>query len=185
MAIEARRPFTADEYFAMFHAGILTEDDRVELLDGEIVLKPVANPRHGGSVSRLTQIFVLRLAGQAVISPQNTIRLSKMSAPEPDIAVLAWREDFYTTKHAVPDDVLLAIEVADTTVRDDRRVKVPLYARARLREVWLVEINGRFVEVWRDPWRGRYRTVRRAGPGETVAALAFPDFEIAVDDILP
>lgn len=179
-----RRLFTVDEYYRMAAAGILTEDDRVELLEGEIVeMTPIA-PRHAGAVKRLNSLFAARLGTRAIVSVQDPVRLSAESEPQPDLALLRPRRDFYRSSHPGPGDVLLIIEVADASVEGDHRVKVPLYAKAGIPEVWLFDVNADRIEVYRTPTPDGYRDVRILRHGESLAPEAFADLALTVDDLL-
>ena len=185
MAEPLKRLFTRDEYYAMAEAGILKPEDRVELVEGEIYqMPPIGNP-HAGCVNRLVEGFApLVTARRAVLSPQNPLHLTDFSAPQPDITLLRRREDFYGAGHPTPGDVLLLVEVADSSVGFDRHTKIPLYARCGIPEVWLVDLVKKVLEVHRDPAPDGYRDVRRLRRGERIAPLAFPDFEIAVAPLL-
>ena len=182
----ARRLFTVDEYYQMATAGILHEDDRVELIAGEIIQMAAIGSRHAGCVNRLTQFFVLHVAGQAIVTIQNPIHLNNRSEPQPDMSLLAPRPDFYTAGHPSPHDVLLVVEVADTSVGFDRDTKIPLYGRAGIREAWLVDLTQDHIEVHRQPARTRrgYRDVQRYTRGMRLSLLAFPDLSVMVEDIL-
>lgn len=185
MAIELkRRRFTVDDYYRMAEVGILTEDDRVELLDGEIVQMSPIGSDHAGHVKRLNALFTSRLGARVVVSVQDPVRLSSHSEPQPDLTLLRPRADFYTRAHPQPDDVLLLIEVADTSVETDRRVKMPLYARAGLREVWLVDLTADRVEVYRKPAADGYRASRTLARGEGLSPQAFSELALGVDDLL-
>ena len=179
-----RYSFTVDEFYKMAEAGIFTEDDRVELLDGEIVEMPPIGSNHASCVDRLTQLLVSRLGGRAIVRVQNPVRLTETSEPQPDLALLAPRADFYAEAHPQAPDVFLLIEVAETSADFDRQVKAPLYARAGVREVWLVDLPQRRVEVFREPYPDGYRQVRQAGPGQALSPLAFADVELRVDEIV-
>ena len=179
-----RRLFTVDEYYRMAAAGILTEDDRVELLEGEIVEMTPIGSRHGGTVKHLIAIFTSRLGSRVIVGAQDPVQLSRDSEPQPDLALLKPRPDFYRTSHPGPGDVLLIIEVADASVEGDRRVKVPLYAKAGIPEVWLFDVNAERIEVYRTPTSDGYRDVRVLRRGESLAPGAFPDLALAVDDLL-
>jgi Uma2 family endonuclease len=179
-----RRRFTVSEYYRMAEAGILTEDDRVELIDGEIVETAPISPGHAGTVNRTSNQFVHTFSDQAVTAVQNPVRLSGHSEPQPDVALLRHRTDFYRSAHPTPADVLLLVEVAETTVASDRQVKIPLYARSGIPEVWLVDLDQVAITAYREPSASGYRaefTVRR---GEQIAPLAFPDRPVAATDIL-
>jgi len=176
-----RRRFTVDEYLHMAEAGILTKRDRVELLEGEIVeMTPCGSP-HGAAVSVLIRLFVIGLGERAVVWPQLTIRLSPRSAPEPDLTIARRRS--YRSAHPTAEDVLLLIEVADTSLRRDRQLKLPLYAEAGVREYWIVDVSREEVEVHTDPFGSGYASLQRYRRGESLSPSAFPDLRIAVDEI--
>jgi Uma2 family endonuclease len=185
MAVQVlRRRFSVEEYYLMAKAGILNEDDRVELIDGEIVeMAPIGSP-HAGYVDRLNRLFTLRLGERGIVRVQNPVRLSEHSEPLPDLALLRPRDDFYATAHPGPADVLLLIEVADTSVDYDREVKARLYARAGITEYWLVDLPEQRIEVYRDPAAGEYRQVRLVRRGERLVPEAFPSLELSSSDIL-
>src|SRR5688500_8106013 len=179
-----RRRFTVDDYYRMAAAGVLGEDDRVELIDGEIIEMSPIGSRHSGYLNRLNRCFVRGVGERAVVAVQNPVRLSDLSEPQPDIAVLAPRADSYTTAHPRPPDVLLLIEVADTSLLYDRRLKAPLYAVSGIPELWIVDVDARRVIVFRDPASNGYATETTAGVDDTLHPLAFPDLAVAVVDIL-
>ncbi|HEX7185073.1 MAG TPA: Uma2 family endonuclease [Thermoanaerobaculia bacterium] len=185
MAEPLRRLFTRDEYYAMAEAGILKPADRVELIEGEIFRMTPIGKGHAGCVNHVNRLFTAPLADRAVVAVQNPVYLNNFSEPEPDIAVLRFRSDFYRGDHPTPDDVLLLIEVADSSLEHDRRRKIPLYARSGIPETWLVNLNDNVLEVYRAPSRDGYREVRRLRRGDRIAPLAFPDLVIPVDAILP
>jgi Uma2 family endonuclease len=178
-----KRLFTVHEYHKMGEAGILTEDDRVELIEGEIVVMPPIGEGHLGNVNRFTDKFYV-FRGRAVIHIQNPVRLGLKSEPEPDVALLRFREDFYAGKFPEPDDVLLLVEVAESSLTYDHKTKVPLYAKAGIQEYWIVDLIHREIVVHRDPSRSRYRSVQQIKPGDTIAPLAFPDVSLAVSELL-
>ncbi len=180
-----RRRFSVGEYYAMAEAGILGPDERVELLDGEIVVMAPIGNRHAFCVDWLTRFWILALAELAIVRIQNPVRLNDSSEPEPDITLLAWRDDFYASAHPGPQDVLLLIEVADSTADSDRNEKLPLYARAGIPEVWIVNLRDRRVEVYTEPDGVGYNSVRYYGPGDSVAPLHFPDIALEVERIIP
>ena len=186
MAVDLkRRRFNVDEYEQMGRAGILGEDDRVELLDGEIVEMTPIGLRHADCVNRLARSLVLTFDDVAVILVQNPIRLSDRSEPQPDLALVHRRAGLYASSHPRPSDILLIVEVADTSIESDRRVKVPLYARGGIPEVWLVDLNQDTVTAYRDPRRGGYRTAHVVRRGDELAPSAFPDRALPVADLLP
>jgi Uma2 family endonuclease len=179
-----RHKFTADEYQAMGRAGILDEDSRVELIEGEIVDMPPICSSQGGSVDRGARAFVLRFDDVAQVRVQGSIRLDRFNEPEPDLALLRRRDDFYASELPGPDDVLLIVEVADSSLARDRGVKLRLYARTGVPEVWLVDLQHQVVEVHREPRRGSYRLVSTLRPGQPIAPLAFPDRELDLAEFL-
>lgn len=186
MAIELkRRRFTVDEYEQMGRAGILGEDDRVELINGEIIEMTPIGHRHAVCVKRLTREFYRIFDDVAVISVQDPVHLGEYSEPQPDLALVNPPADSYLLRHPGPEDILLIVEVADTTAESDRRVKVPLYARTGVREVWLVDLEQETVTIYLDPTLSGYRTARVAPREESLAPSAFPDRLLAVTDILP
>lgn len=185
MALQiARRCFTVEEYHRMAAAGILSEDDRVELIEGEIVEMTPIGSRHASCAIRLNQLFSQRLGQRALVSVQNPIRLGERSEPQPDLALLRPRPDFYAQAHPEPRDVLLLVEVAETSGAYDREVKLPLYARAGIAEVWLVDLEHAGIEVYRQPGPQGYQFVQRVGPEARLAPQTFPDLALAVAEII-
>jgi Uma2 family endonuclease len=180
-----RRRFTVDEYHRMAEAGILGEDDRVELLEGEIVEMSPIGWRHQACVDRFTRLLVMALQDRAILRPQGPIRLSADSEPQPDLVVLRPRADFYAEGGPGSEDVLWLVEISDTSLRYDREVKVPLYGRHGIPEVWVVDLGEERVLVYREPDPGvGYRAVGVLGRGDRLVPLAFPDLELAVDELL-
>src|SRR5204863_486200 len=159
-----RRRFTVDEYHRMGEAGILAEHEPVELIAGEIVVREPIGSRHAGTVNRLTRLWTSRLGDRAIVQIQNPIELPKEdSEPQPDVTVLRPRADFYTGAHPVTADVLLLIEVSDSTLAVDRRVRMPLYARAAIPEAWILDLTADRVEVYRAPTADGYERVVTLG----------------------
>jgi Uma2 family endonuclease len=180
-----RRRFTVEEYHRMGEAGILSDDCRIELIAGDIVVREPIGPWHAGTVARLTRLWTSRLGERAVVQVQNPIELPEEdSEPQPDVTLLRPRPDFYTTAHPLADDVLLLNEVADSTRAVDRRVRIPLYARAGVEEAWLLDRSGDRVEVHRGPTAQGYRDVTTFVRGQRLAPLAFPDVVVTVEDLL-
>jgi Uma2 family endonuclease len=168
----------------MAEAGILGEDDRVELVEGVIVEMAAMGSRHAACVDRLNR-YLNRLVGEEIlIRVQNPIRLDDASEPEPDIALLKPRDDFYAREHPGPGDVLLVIEVSDTSVEYDVEVKLPLYARAGIQEAWLVDLTTETISVHSQPVSGGYRQTLRARRGESVKTGAVSGVEITAEDVL-
>lgn len=179
-----RYRFTVEQYHQMGDLGIIDPDCRVELINGEVFVMSPVNPWHAGVVNRLTHRFAAGLAGRAVVHVQNPVVADKRSEPQPDVMLLRPRADFYGTAHPNPEDSLLLVEVADTSLPRDRRLKLPLYARTGVPEAWIVNRRADAVDVFRDPTPEGYRVRERRGRGADLAPLAFPDFRLTVDDIL-
>jgi Uma2 family endonuclease len=169
-----RRLFTVDEYYKMAEAGIFTEDDRVELIDGEIVEMVPIGPEHSSLVARIANLLFRSAGNDAIVWPQNPLRLSNITEPQPDLALLRWREDFYSAGHPQPADVLLVIEVADSSLAYDRDVKAALYARAGILEFWLVDVKQRRVTIFRDPATDGYRAVLQMEGSQPMSPEALP-----------
>jgi Uma2 family endonuclease len=187
MALPAKRLFTVDEYYRMAEAGILGEDDRVELIEGEIVRMSPIGPRHANRVNRLMLRFAERFRGMAHISSQNPVRLSNRSEPEPDLALVrAYPEgqDPYESAHPTPRDVFLIVEVADSSVEYDLGRKARLYARHGIPELWVLDQRGDRVVVHRDPAPRGYATVQTLGRGQSICPLAFPEVLFTTQEVL-
>ncbi len=186
MAVDfKRRRFTVAEYHQMAEAGILGEDDRVELIDGEIVEMTPIGHRHILCVNRINRHFVRSFDDVAMVSVQNPVRIGRRSEPQPDLALLRPESDLRNVVQVTERDVFLLAEVAHTSADPDRRVKVPLYARAGVPEVWLVDLPQDTITAYRDPTPSGYRTARVFRRGEQIAPNAFPDRALAVADLLP
>jgi len=179
-----KRKFTVEQYHQMAEAGILTENDRVELIRGEIVEMSPIGRGHAACVNRLTELFVLRLAQTATLAVQNPVELDDNSEPQPDLTLLRRRADFYEAGHPYAEDILLVLEVADTTVECDCEVKIPLYAEDGITEVWLVDINGQCLEVYQQPSPNGYEDIQKYYRGQTLTIEAFPDVSFTVDEVL-
>lgn len=176
------RRFTVDEFHRMAEAGILTEDDRVELIDGKIVEMTPIGFRHMRCVIFLTEFFVRCLAERALVSSQNPVRLGRRVELQPDVALLRAPLAAYAE---IPSagDVLLVIEVSEASLARDRR-KLSRYARAGIAEAWLVDLEAGVVEMHRTPTPEGYQEVARIGRGRRVSPAAFPDAVLAVDEII-
>ena len=180
-AILPTRPFTIEEYHAMGVAGILKPDERIELLDGEILTMPPIGAPHTGIVNRLTHVLSARFGARAVVQVQGPVQLSADSEPEPDVALLRPRDDYYAARHATPADVFALIEVADASLEYDRGRKLGAYARRGIAEYWIVDVRARKVTVYREPHGLGYGDERVVAAGGTVAFVAFPDDVLAIE----
>jgi hypothetical protein len=179
-----RHRFTADEYHQMAEAGVLRDDDRVELIEGEIVDMTPIGPRHSAVVNRLTRALVRGCGDRAIVQIQASIRLGLYSEPQPDVALLRPRPDFYESATPGPESVLLLIEVADTSLLYDRGVKLRLYARAGIREVWLVDLVRNHVEVHCEPTQEGYQRSETHGPGDPLMPMALPEVTLSPAELL-
>lgn len=185
MAIQIlRKKFTVFQYHQMIESGILTDRDRVELIKGEIIEMSPIGRRHAACVDRLTELFILHLASKVIVRAQNPIQLSNDSEPQPDLAILRRRDNFYSTGHPKPEDIFLVIEVSDTTVEFDREVKIPLYAQEGISIVWLVDLNAEVVEVFQQPTPNGYQHIQQFYRGQTLTLPAFPEIQFTVDQLL-
>ena len=185
MAVQLpHKRFTVEEYHKMLDAGILQEDDRVELIEGEIVTVAPIRMRHIMCLNRLVSILGEKVRGRAMVSPQNSLILDDETEVEPDVALLRLRE--YKDEELAPRaaDALLVIEIADTTVSDDRRVKAPRYAHAGISEFWLVNVPKKVVEVYSSPSGGTYKNVWRAKRGDSLELQSFSGVTVKVEDFL-
>jgi Uma2 family endonuclease len=184
-AVLTRHRFTFDDYHRMAQAGILNEDDRVELIRGEVIDLPPIGPDHAWSVDALSATFHSQLGVRAVVHTQNPVRLPDNTEPDPDVTLLLPPLDRYRGRIPTAADTLLVIEVSDTTLGYDRYTKAALYAAAGVPEYWVVNINGRQVEVMHDPRDGEYQQVALHNEDATLSPRAFPDVTVRVSDILP
>ena len=174
--------FTVHDYHRMGEAGILREDDRGELLEGEVVEMTAIGIRYFSCVNRLNRLLVMNVGDEAIVSVQNPVRLNEYNEPQPDLTVIRPRD--YRESLPLPDDVLLLIEVSDTTLAYDRGVKLPLYARAGIREVWIVDLPGETIGRHTDPSGDRYRRADRLRRGQMLESTALPGLAPSVDEVL-
>jgi len=178
-----RRRFTVDEFWRMAEAGLFREQ-RVELVDGEVVDMTPIGPRHALCVGFLTEWFAPRLAGRALLLPQVSLRLGPRTECQPDLLLVRPPRAAYREASPGPSDVLLLVEVSDTSRAYDRQVKLPIYAGAGVPEVWIVDVVSETVEMHREPAGDRYREVQRVARGGTVTPAVFPDLALPIDDLL-
>ena len=184
VATPTRHRFNVDEYYALFDGGILAENKRIELLDGDIIRMPPVGDWHAANVDRFNETLVPLLLGRAKVRVQGPTRLDDHSEPIPDVMLLRWREDSYSSGHPGPSDVLLLIEVSDTSSAYDRNEKLPAYARAGISEVWIISRDDQRIEAYTEPSGGEYSNLRYAGPGQTISPSAFPDIVLEIDRVI-
>lgn len=168
----------------MAETGILSEDDRIELIEGEIVEMSPIGSRHAACVNRLNTLLSRQVGQSFIVSVQNPIVVGDYSEPESDLAVLRWREDFYARELPRAADVLLVIEVADSSVEADRGVKIPLYARAGIPVSVLIDLPGESIEVYSGPAAGKYQAARTLRRGDSFQTDALPLINLRADDII-
>ncbi|HEX8160421.1 MAG TPA: Uma2 family endonuclease [Pyrinomonadaceae bacterium] len=174
---------SADEYERMGAAGVFPPGARLELIEGDIFeMSPIGSP-HAACVKYLNRLLNELSGKDFIVGTQDPIRLDDFSEPQPDLTLLRWREDFYRGAHPTPADVLLVVEVADTTVLTDRTVKIPLYARAGVAEAWVVNVPEGCVEIYTDAAGDAYQTVTRFGRGERAESPTVAGLAVGVDEL--
>ena len=174
-SVASRLRFTTEQYHLMHEVGVFQEGDRLELINGEITNMSPIGRKHAVCVTRLQELFISRLLGKVQVWSQNPILLANESEPQPDLAILKRREDFYADGLPTPADILLIIEVADSSLDYDRNVKAPLYAAAGIPEMWLFDVNQKLIESYSQPSRSGYKQIHRYDQGDTLSIIAFPD----------
>jgi hypothetical protein len=179
-----RRLFDVDDYHRMVEAGILSEDDRVELIDGEIIAMTPIGPRHNAAVNRATRALVTAVGDHAIVQVQGSVRLDQFREPQPDIVLLRPQPDFYASRLPGPSDILLIIEIAESSLAYDRDVKARIYAQSAVPEYWLVDLDDRSVSCYSEPRDGTYQTLRQLRMGLSLAPGALPQCAIPVDVLL-
>ena len=176
--------FTVDDYYRMGEVGILPPDVRVELVDGEIKQMPPIHPPHASIVHRLNAVLARKLHGKVVVGIQSPIRLDDFNEPQPDVTVLRFQDDYYGSHHPTPADVMLAIEVADTSLRYDRHEKMPRYGMAGIPEAWLVDVQAGTIKVFTEPQAGGYGEEQVLSRGQEIVSLAVEGLRLQVDEAL-
>lgn len=178
-----RHQFTVDDWHLMIEAGLFRKGQRVELLDGEIYEMTPIGPPHQSVVDRLNHLFVGRFGGEAIVRVQGPVTADRRSEPQPDLMLLRRRSDFYRTAHPDPTGVFLVVEVADTSLAYDH-AKLRIYATTAVGEVWIADLQGDRIEVYRTPRDGVYTETSVAERGQRLRCAAFPAIELEVDEIL-
>ncbi len=175
----SKKLFNVDDYYKMGESGILKDDARVELINGEVFSKSPISSFHSGVINLITRKLLSALGDKANISIQNPIRLNEYSEPEPDIAVAKFKKDAYRKSHPTPKDIFFLIEVADSSLNFDRVIKAPLYAKSGIPEYWIVNIPEQQVEIYSKPVNGEYLNRYIAKIGDTAKAQAI-NFQLEV-----
>ncbi|WP_204103350.1 MULTISPECIES: Uma2 family endonuclease [Spirulina sp. CCY15215] len=178
------RLWTVEEYHQMIEAGILTEDDKVELLEGRIVQMSPQGTFHAGTTQRSDEYLKNRLRGLASVRIQLPITLTT-SEPEPDLAIVRIDPNFYCDRHPHPEDIFLLIEIAFTTFHKDYQEKAPIYARGNIPEYWLLNVSENRAYIFRDPSPSGYQSEQQLNTTETIVPLAFPDLEVSLSQLFP
>lgn len=175
--------FSVDDYYKMIELGILKDYEKAEIIEGELIKKMTVGDRHAAVVNILNRFFSRNLSENILVSIQNPVRLTDFNEPEPDV-LLADLTKYDGKRHPRPEEVLILIEVSDTTVKYDRDVKLPLYAEAKIPEVWIVNLPNEIIEVHTKPEFGLYQLVKIYKRGEIVKSDSIPNLEIETDKIL-
>jgi Uma2 family endonuclease len=184
MLAPAKHRFSVKEYYRMAETGVLHPDARVELLDGQITDMSPIGPFHGGVTNFLSQFFFTAAKGRWTTTVQNPLRLDEHSEPEPDLMLLKPSADFYRTRHPLPEEVFLLVEIADTSLARDQEEKLPAYARAGIAEVWIVDLNEQTIEVYRQPHYAGYGAKTTLREGDKASPQVFPDAQVDVAELL-
>ncbi|NJL02744.1 MAG: Uma2 family endonuclease [Spirulinaceae cyanobacterium RM2_2_10] len=180
----ATHKFTADQYQKMGEAGIFHPEARLELIQGDILVMSPIGLKHAATVNRLANLLPRLVGDRTIVSIQNSIRLNDYSEPQPDVVLLQPRADFYESQIPQPDNVLLLIEIADSSLRYDRRVKAPLYAENNIQEFWLINLLDQTLECYRQPQAEAYTDQQTLNRDQAIAPLAFPDLTLNLTQIL-
>jgi Uma2 family endonuclease len=180
----ARKLFTADDVIRMAEAGLFGEEERIELIDGEILEMSPVGDRHINCVNRATAFFTEAFGRSAIVSIQNAVRLNIYNMPQPDVVVFKPRADFYSSGSPTPSDVLFLVEVSDSTLRRDRNIKLPRFATYGIPEVWIADLKHDSILVCRDPEGSKYRTQLTLHWGDSITPLSFPMSTFRVDDLI-
>jgi Uma2 family endonuclease len=179
-----RHKFSTKDYHQMIEIGILDEDDRVELIDGEIVGMAAIGSHHAACTKKSNAFFTNRLGNRVIVSVQDPISLEDGTEPEPDIALLHLADHFYAKQHPTPADIFFILEIADTSFLYDKEVKLLKYARAGIIESWLLDLTNEEILACRSPSANGYQNIQTLKRGQSLSLLAFPDVTVLVDDVL-
>lgn len=184
-SVYERHRITLDEYHRMAETGVFDPEARIELIEGELIDMPPIYPPHASTVDQIVYQFITHFGGRAWVRCQHPVTLAPNSEPQPDIVLARLDARRYSDHHPASEDILLAIEVADSPLQLDRKVKIPLYARSGISEVWLMNLVDDEIAVYREPTEAWYRSVRTFRRGDSISPLEFSDTAFAVDALLP
>ncbi len=179
-----KRLFSVSEYLRMAETGLISEEECVELIEGEIIKLAPKTPLHASNIDRISDLLIRRLPEQVITWVQNPIHLNDYSLPQPDITILRPKENFYEDAHPTPTDIFWLIEVADTSLDYDKKVKLPLYARSGVQEVWLVNLPKSRIEVYCRPFDDIYQEIRLLHKEQTLVINSFPEISFLVSELL-
>lgn len=177
------KKFTCETYHKMAELAIFPEDERLELINGEIIEMSPVGLRHASCVKRLNHLLMRKLGDRVIIGVQDPIQLNDHSEPQPDLVLLKLRPDFYSLEHPKPKDILLLIEVADSSIDYDRNTKIPLYAKNQICEVWLVDLNYNCIEIYQKPYQNYYQSIQKLSSIDSTILSHFPSIEIKISEL--
>ena len=177
------KKFTTETYHKMSELGLFKEGDRLELIKGEVIEMSPVGWKHASCVKRLNHLLMKKLGDQVIVGVQDPIQLEDNSEPQPDLVLLKPRSDFYANKHPQAKDILLLIEVSDSSLEYDRTVKIPLYAENQISEVWLVDLNESCLEIYRKPYQNYYQNTQKLSPINSIILSNFPKVEIKINEL--
>jgi Uma2 family endonuclease len=175
--------FTPEQYQLMDEVGVFAQGDRLELINGEIIQMSPIGRKHVACIIRLIKLMEQKLGDRAMVSAQNSILLPNKSQPQPDLAILKYRDDFYENGLPTPEDILLIIEVADSSIDYDREVKAPLYAAAGIPEMWLFDVNQKLITGYAQPSPSGYKRIQHYESGDSLGMIAFADVTFRWDEL--
>jgi Uma2 family endonuclease len=179
------RQLTSTEYYGMMESGIIREGERVELILGQIFTMAAKGTRHTVSTTRLIEELPRLLQRRAIVRCQDPITLPNHSEPEPDIVIARLRSDDYVNSHPSPEDIILVIEVADSTIKFDRDTKAPLYAAAGIGEYWIINLVDDRLEIYRQPEGNIYTSIEIVTPPRSIRLPHFSEISLNISDFFP
>jgi Uma2 family endonuclease len=182
--IISRKLFSVEEFQRIADAGIFPPDSRFELIRGEIIEMPIPTRLHSGRVNKLTRVFTSKLGESAIVCIQNPMFVDKMSEPRPDVVICKPLPELFGPFEPEPSDVLLLVEISDTSLRYDTKIKSRLYAEAGIPEYWILNIPNDILQVCTDPSDGEYRRIENLERGQTITAQMLPGFVFTSDELL-
>lgn len=183
--ITSKKLFTVNDFQRMAETGILSEDDRVELIHGEILTMSPIGTRHAAAVDHGNRVLVMGAGDRAIVRVQTDVVLDLHDQPQPDLVLMRWRDDFYASKHPGPDDILLIIEVSDSSLEYDQTIRLQLYAEMGIREYWIADLQNNILFAYSQPEGKSYQITRQYQRGESIAPALLPECRLQIDVLLP